>query len=381
MIQVFQPTLGAEEQAAAAAVLASGWVGMGPKVKAFEQVWADFVPLPRENVYAVACATDGLFQIFDYIASTRNRNSLSANFNRRDVLMPANSFIGLANAVDDSALNPALCDIDRRTLNPTARTIERALTRQTCAVCVQHYGGVMSEMDDIAALCRAAGVLLIEDCACAPGGSYLGHSAGHYGDFAVWSFDGMKIMTAGDGGMVYCQDAAVAAELRRGARLGQSVLSGQESDAERWWEFTAEGVGRRSLMNDLGAAVGLEQLKKLPGLIAQRAHLWEQYQDHLSDLAWLGTPPELEPGVCSSYYTYWVQTHYRDELARWLRQRDIYTTYRYWPVNRAYGWPATTPASEWAADHTLNLPLHANLTDADIHRICDAIQEFGEKQL
>ena len=374
MIQVFSPTLGPAEQAAAAAVLASGWVGFGPKCLEFERAWAAHVGVPAENMVSVSCATEALFQVFDEIAIQTSERLLAGG-----VVMPAISFIGIANAVLDSALFVQLCDVDRHTLNPTVADIERKLDSHTVAVCIQHYGGVPSDLGPIADLCRARGVLLVEDCACAPLSYYGGKRAGTFGDFAVWSFDSMKIITsAGDGGMVYCKDAAVADRIRKATRLGQDNLSGQSASGPRWWEFTVAQPGRKAMMNDVQAAVGLVQLGRLEELVDKRAERVTDYNLRLYDSEHvdIAHSPQDIARLRPSYYCYWIQTDRRDELAAYLRERGVYTTFRYWPVHRAYNWPSTTPNADWAADHTLNLPLHANLTRAHVDYICDLIAEF-----
>lgn len=372
MIQVFSPTLGPDEQAAAAATLASGWVGFGPKVAEFERAWAAHVGVPAENMVSVSCATEGLYQIFDELAIQHSHDLFLG-----EVVMPAIGFIGIANAVLDTALGVRLCDVDRHTLNPTVADIERVLDDHTIAVCIQHYGGVPSDLGPIADLCRRRGVTLVEDCACAPLAFYAGQRAGTFGDFAVWSFDSMKIITsAGEGGMVYCRDAAVADLLRRATRLGQDNLSGQSSGNPRWWEFAVSTPGRKAMMNDVQAAVGLVQLGRLEELVGVRGRLAAEYAHRL------GCEKNIDAMVwpmrtaASSFYSYWVQTPHRDALAAHLRAHDIYTTFRYWPIHRAYGWPSTTPNADWAADHTLNLPLHANLTRANVDYICTVIGEF-----
>lgn len=371
MIQVFQPTIGPAEQVAAAAVLASGWIGFGPKVLEFERAWAAHIGVPVENVVSVSCATEALFQVLNWIG----------NENRHigRVVVPAISFIGIANAVRSAPMSVDLCDVDRHTLNPTVADIESKINELTVAVCIQHYGGVPSDLGPITDLCRERGVLLVEDCACAPLSYYDNKRVGTFGDFAVWSFDAMKIISAGDGGMVYCRDAEVAEQIRKATRLGQDNLSGQSSSGPRWWEFTVAQPGRKAMMNDLQAAVGLVQLGRLEEFVDKRFDLRHRYmeiegqgQDCFPDAPEKGTE-------ISSCYSYWIQTERRDELATYLRERGVYCTMRYHPVNRVYNWPSTTPNAEWAADRTLNLPLHANLDEADVNYICDTIDQFWRK--
>lgn len=369
MIDVFKPAISQAEIDAVETVLRSGWIGRGPQVAALEQVWAAHIGAPVENVLSTSCATEALFQVMAWIGRQPGA-----------VVMPANSYIGTANAALAAGLSVRLCDVDRLSMNPTVDDILNVLNDEVIAVVIQHYGGVPTDQPIIAELCWQRGILLIEDCACAPASRVRDIPSGSNCDFGIWSFDAMKVLTAGDGGMLYCRDGATAAEIRRQTLLGQDNFSGQQSAGARWWEFNVRQPGRRAVMNDIEAAIGLVQFGRLPDLVAWRRELWLAYWLRLRNLTWLNVPPENDPAVLSSYYTFWVQLDRRDALANYLREFGVYTTYRYWPVHRAYGWESRWPNADWAADHTLNLPLHPGLTEYDVARICNLIEEFGRTQ-
>lgn len=360
-IEVFRPDIGQEEIDAVAGVLRSGWIGGGPKVAEFEDAWARHIGTTPEHVVSVGCATEALHQVALELAEC---------YGVTRAVMPGNAFIGAPAAALAAGLTVELCDIDRRTLNPGRRHVEQCMAPES-AIFYQHYGGFhpVSLAREFSQLCDLWDAPLVEDMACHP----MGKPAG---EFAIWSFDAMKVMSCGDGGMIYCKNIEAAAEIRRATRLGMDSESGHQSAAEAWWEFKASAPGRRSMMNDIGAAIGLVQLGRLEQMVARRESAWGLYEYFLAGQDWLTLPPQPEMGVSGSYYTYWVQCDRRDELARHLRERGIYTTYRYWPVHRAYGWDADLPGVDWAADRTLNLPLHPGLTVEDIHFICAAIREF-----
>ena len=128
--------------------------------------------------------------------------------------------------------------------------------------------------------------------------------------------------------------------------------------------------------------MGLEQLKKLPTFIEKRRAVSDHYDERLKNLGWLDTPAPLKDYQTNSYYFYPVQTHadIRDDLAKHLRENGIYTTYRYFPLHRVKIYQATGefPNADWAANHTLNLPIHQALTSSEVEFICDKIIEFGK---
>lgn len=359
MINLFQPTLGASELIQIANSFDTGWIGRGPKVAEFEAVWAAHVGVKPEQVVAVNCATEGLFQICEYSGLTDEGS---------EAIVPSIHFVGVANAVDQ----PAFCDVNSRTLNTSLGYIKEAFTKNTIAVILLHYGGVAQELDTIRKWCDEKQVVMIEDAACAPATIYKGKAAGTWGHFGVWSFDAMKIMSTGDGGIVYCEDPKDAAELRKRIYLGMDEQSGYTSNADRWWEFTVSMPGRRAIMNDIAAGIGLEQLKKLPGFVAHRRDLAIEYDERLADL--VRTPP----GGNGSYYFYWIQTPHRDALAKYLKEHGIYCSFRYYPLHWVFQTGQSLPGAEQAARETLLLPLHQGMTVADVVTVCERVKKFFE---
>jgi aminotransferase len=298
-----------------------------------------------------------------------------------EVILPSISFVGAANAVMGAGARPVFCDVDPGTLNVTASTIEAVMTDRTRAFLPIHYGGLPCEMEPILELAARRRIAVIEDSACSVASKLRGKACGTMGDVGVWSFDAMKILVTGDGGMVYCRDLETARRAGQWLYLGVDGGSGFSNTAEtRWWEFDVHCPGRRSITNDIAAAIGLEQLKKLGTFVARRKTIHECYDTWLREFDWLKTPPPVPPDSESSYYLYWIRTGEgrRDRLARHLRDRGIYTTFRYYPLHRLplYGSTARLPQAEQAAEETLCLPIHQSLSDADLDRILDSLRSF-----
>jgi dTDP-4-amino-4,6-dideoxygalactose transaminase len=364
MINVFEPALSQNEAAAAAEVMTGGWIGRGPKVAAFEAAWAAHIGVNPENVVSISTCTEGLFQAVELLGIGPGD----------EVIIPSIHFIGAANAVIKAGARPVFCDVDSRTLNAGSKMIQDAVTRKTKAMIVLSYGGVIHPVDDLIEM--PGKPKFIADCACSPATRVKGEAYGMLCDIAVWSFDAMKILSTGDGGMVYCQDPELAQRLRQNIYLGMDETSGLSSSKERWWEFEVTGPGRRAIMNDITAAIGLEQLKKLPRFVARRKEIWGMYNERLAGLDWLTLPPPVPDYVESSYYFYWVQLEKRDELARYLKERDVYVTFRYYPLHRVFKTGQKLPGADRAADRTLLLPLHQGLSSDEVEYICECVRGF-----
>jgi dTDP-4-amino-4,6-dideoxygalactose transaminase len=370
MIRMFQPTLGQDELSAIAEVFADNWPGAGPRLKAFENAFAAYIGAESEQMIGVTSCTEGLFQS---VAALELSPST-------EVILPTISFIGAAHAVRASGARIRLVDVDPLTLNPLPEHIEKALTAQTRAILLLHFGGRLDWIQDIAQLAKARNVVLIEDSACALGGRCNGDSYGTFGDIGVWSFDSMKLMSTGDGGMIRIRDQALRQRVYQHVILGgvRPGLEGAASSRARWWELNPACWGRWSSMNDLAAAIGLVQLRRVNSFIDRRRQIAGTYNSAFAGIPWLRLPPP--PTAESVPYFYWIQApnDIRDKLAYYLHQRGIYTTFRYWPLHRTslYADSGSYPGADLAADTTLLIPIHQNLSDSDVDKIVESVLSF-----
>lgn len=371
MINVFQPSLGEDELAAVSEVFASNWLGHGPRTSAFEAQFAEHIGAAgAENLVFINSCTAGLFLAAELLDLGPGD----------EVVMPSVSFVAAANAVAATGARPVFCDVDPRGLNPDAEHIAAAMTPRTKAVMVLHYGGHPGDIARIAELCTERGVTLIEDAACAVASTADGTACGVFGDIAVWSFDAMKVLVTGDGGMLYVRDPELARRARVLAYHGLERSSGFSSArvSSRWWELDVRDFGRRVIGNDLTAAIGTVQLGKLPENIARRRAVTETYDKLLAETEGVRLPPALPAGHTSSYYFYWVQLDpaVRDKVAAALLAQDIYTTFRYPPLHKVPVYEAgelDLPGTEEAAETTLLLPLHQALGEEEARTVADAL--------
>ena len=370
MINLFQPTVGEAELAGIKDVFASNWLGTGERVEQFERAFGEYVGRPPDEVQAISSCTEGLFQA---VAALGLRPE-------DDVVLPSISFIGAAHAVCSSGTRVVLCDVDPSTLNATVEHVERAITPATKAVLILHYGGGPGAVAEIAELAEQRSLFLVEDAAVGLGSFTAGRACGTFGDVGVWSFDSMKVMTTGDGGMVWCRSQAMADRIRRGARLGVGSSGfSRRVGSSRWWEIDPPTVGRKGTMNDVAASIGLVQLARLPGFLRRRSEIAAAYDAGLGDLPWVTVPEQYAPRAARIFY--WIQTapKIRDQLAAHLLERGIYTNFQYWPLHktRMYESGDAFPGADHAAGSTLLLPLHQGLSDADVERVLDAIHALA----
>lgn len=372
MIQLFRPTLGDEELAAVSEVFESGWIGRGPRTDEFEVAFAEHLGVDTALVKSISCCTEGLFLAMELLEIGPGD----------EVVVPTIGFVGAANAVAAAGAKVVFCDVDPRSLNARAQDIEAKLTAKTRAVLPLHYGGYPGEILEIAELCRDRGIYLIEDAACGVSSRSEDRACGTFGEIGTWSFDAMKILVTGDAGMVYVRDPELAERAEKLIYLGLETESGFSAagHAERWWEFEISSFSRRATISDMISAIGLVQLGKLPGFIERRREVHERYDAELGALDWLALPPRLPERDVSSYYFYWLQLEegMRDRLAAHLKERGVYTTFRYYPLHLVplYGFEGSLPQAERAARETLCIPIHQGLSDDDVAKVVDEVKAF-----
>lgn len=374
MINVFQPTLGKEELARLEQVFASNWLGKGKLVAEFEETYANHLGSTKDRVLSTNCCSEGLFSSM-YLCGIHPGD---------EVIVPTVSFVGAGNAVCANGSKLVLCDVDKRTLNARAEDIEKCITPKSKAILLLHFGGIPCEMDEIMELANEHGLKVIEDCAAGVNSFYKGKALGTFGDMGMWSFDAMKILVSGDGAMLHFRDPELRKKAEKWLYFGLETKSGYESSvAQKWWEFDISCFGHRAIMNDITAAIALEQYKKLPMYMEKRASVHQFYNENLKEFDWLDLPLPIPEDCTTSYYFYHVQAKNgkRDQLAKFLRENNIYTTYRYFPLHRVpgYGVSGHFPNADYATDNTLCLPMHQSLSQDDLSLILDKIKEFDKK--
>jgi aminotransferase len=377
MINIFQPSLGKEELDAVEKVFESNWIGKGEWVSQFEKGFAQHLRVDSDHFTSTTSCSEAIFlapKLFHFAGND-------------EIIAPGISFVAVGSAVGMSGAKLILCDVDRRSLNARAGDIERKITRKTKAIFLNHYGGVSCDMDPIMELCEQNNIIVIEDSACATKSFYKGKACGTIGDMGMWSFGAMKVICCGDGGMIYLRSKdliGVANELLyHGFPSRQkSGMDGSKTGSPNWWEIDISRLGRRAFMNNISGAIGVSQLKKMDRFILRKKYIYEIFMKELADCQWLTLPPVLNEEYVSSYYFFWIQLEKRDELARFLLDHGVYSTYRYWPLHKIKYFKqekADLPNSDFVSQYTLNIPLHQSLSDADVFKIIELIKEFGKE--
>jgi dTDP-4-amino-4,6-dideoxygalactose transaminase len=372
-IPVMIPLLGEEEALAAADAVRSGWVAQGPRVAEFEREFAAIVG--AAHGVAVSSCTTGLHLAL-----------IAAGVQAGDeVIVPSLSFIATANAARYIGAIPVFADVELATGNLTVETIDAVRTPRTRAIIAVHQGGVPFELQPLRAAAAEWDIPLVEDAACAAGSTAYGQPVGAGSLISAWSFHPRKLITTGEGGMITVDDAEVAVRLRRLREHGMNVSAAdRHASAQPVLESYLETAYNYRL-TDIQAAVGLVQLGRLDGIVAQRRTIAARYQELLADIDEL--VPVRDPAYGqTNYQSFWVLLEpglgaTRDEALAELAANGVSARRG---IMAAHLEPAyagvehvALPNTERITNDSLILPVHHALTEDDQDHIVSVLRKLA----
>lgn len=373
-IDLFKPRLGEEELDAVKEVFASCWLGLGPMTSLFESEFAGFIGVPH------AVATNSCTAALDLAMRLLNVGPGD------EVIVPTITFVSTAHAVAYNGARPVFCDIDPVTLLLDPESAMSRVTARTKAVIVVHYGGRMADVVSLRGLLDGAGhggVAIVEDCAHACGSQLDGRMAGSVGDIGCFSFQAVKNLVTGDGGMLTISNKEFASRAKKLRWLGIDKGTWDRSQVDRsyWWEYNVDEIGLKCHMNDIQAAIGRVQLRRLPDGNNRRAEIARIYGERLSHLergGLLRLPLGDSDLSFSAWHLYPIKVSCRDDLAVFMDLHKVSTGVHYKPIHlyECYGYQPALPDAERVWKKLLSLPMHLWLSDEDVSRICDLLELY-----
>ena len=368
MIKVSQGWLGEEEAQEVISAFEYGYFGLAAKVDQFEQelknyLGASFAIATNSGTHAIHLALDAL------------------GINKGDeVILPSLTFVASFQAISATGATPVACDIFPDTLLLDIEDVKRKITENTRAIMPVHYAGNPCDIDALLELKESHGIRVVEDAAHAFGSTYKGRKIGGFGDITCFSFDSLKNITCGEGGVILCDDKNFDDLCRKKRNLGLNRKNQSSSSwKERDWSYDVVTQGFRYHMSNINAAIGLAQLKKAESFISKRRELAIKYDRAFRSLKGIRILHIDYETVAPHIYVIRVENNLRDPLMKYLKDQEIEAGVSYIP-NHLHSFykqeNLVLPETEKAYKEILTLPLHCKLSDADVETVISYVYKF-----
>jgi perosamine synthetase len=376
MIPIAKPLMGEAEAGAARRAILSGWISQGPEVAAFEREFAAIVG--AEYACAVSNCTTALHLAL-MVAGVGPGD---------EVITVSHSYIATANSIRYCGATPVFVDIDPRTFNIDPELVAPAITQRTKAILCVHQMGMPCDLRAILNVARQHSLPVIEDAACAIGSEILWNDRWERvgkprGDVACFSFHPRKVISTGDGGMITTGNQDWDRQFRLLRQHSMSIPDTVRHGSDQVIFESYPMVGYNYRMTDIQAAVGREQLKRLPDMVAERRELAAAYRQLLSDIPELELPHE-PAWARTNWQSYCVRLPMGSSQRKVMQalldagistRRGIMCShredaYRDLPLRRPL------PSSEQAQDECILLPLYCGMTGEEQQRVAAGLSKF-----
>jgi len=360
MLSVLQPVGGKEEVEELRDTIESGWWAKGPKVAKFEKEFAKMVG--AKYAIAITSATHGQDLVLKALG-----------IKDCDIINPTISFMTTAVVPLWNNCTTNIVDVDPYTMCLDPEDVKRNLKPNTKAIIAVNQAGVPADIDAIREFYDG---FILEDCA----HSCYTPGAGTKGDIAVWSFQAVKTMPCGDGGMITLNDKDLYEKLVSMTWLGitstYSRVRNMHGDKPGYsWDYEVDILGYKCYMIDIMASICLQQMKKLPKNLEWRRHIQKRYNEELADC--IIAPPHSET---VQYYCAKVPPEHRDMLIDYLADKNIHTSVHFKPLHKynvvKHMNQREYPVADVEWKKLISLPCHPGMNDEDIDYVMYWVREY-----
>ncbi|HHW40484.1 MAG TPA: DegT/DnrJ/EryC1/StrS family aminotransferase [Syntrophomonadaceae bacterium] len=361
-IQMALPDLDESDIEAVVEVLRSGRLALGPRAEEFERLVCEYIGV--EHAVAVSSGTAALHLMVQALGIGPGD----------EVLVPSFTFAASVNVIFYVGATPVFMDIDPETYCLDPQDLERKITPRTKAVLVVDAFGHPAEWDAILEIAGRHGLRVIDDSCEALGAEYKGKKVGQFGDAAAFAFYPNKQITTGEGGIIITGNEEIA-------RLCRSMRNQGRGEMGAWLQHERLGFNYR--MDEMSAALGVSQLKRIETFLAKREQVARWYGERLAGLDWV-RPPVVKPYVRMSWFVYVVtlaEGIERDAVMRSLEEQGIPTRGYFSPIHlqpyirERFGTrEGELPVTESVARRTIALPFHNNLRLDEIEYVVEALR-------
>lgn len=374
------PCLGDEEIAEVVDTLRSTWIGMGPKVRRFEEELAAYVG--AQHAVAVSSCTAALF--LSLVALEIGPG--------HEVIITPLTFAATVNVIEHVGARPVFVDVDPGTLNLNPELVQRAITQRTRAILPVHFGGLACDMDALQAIAERAGLVILEDAAHALGTRYKGKMVGSIAHATSFSFYANKNLTTAEGGMIMTPDPALAEKLRTLRLHGLSTDAWRRFGDPCFANYEVLMLGYKCNMTDLAASLGIHQLRKQERFLEIRERYARIYDRAFADLPVrfqhrpAGGQDDrhslhlyvliLEDGRWRVGRDRVIAALLRENIGAALHYRAVHT-HRYYRDKYGYQ-PEDYPSAYTIGERIFSLPMTPGMSEMDVEDVVTAVRKVAE---
>ena len=287
-----------------------------------------------------------------------------------EVIVPDYTMVATPNSAELIGAKAVFADIDRENLCMDYNSMVDAVSDKTKAVILVSINGRYPEnMEKFVSFCKERGIHLIEDAAQSLGSRIGGKHLGTFGEIGSFSFSAPKIITTGQGGALITDDAELYEKIKKIRDFGRDA-GGSDHYLVKGWNFK---------FTDIQAVIGIEQMKKLDARVKRKKEMGRQYERELKNIKGIELIQTYYDNTTPWFFDLLCEN--RDELMQFLKNKGIGTRPFYPALHAepAYGYPGNYPNAEYIAKRGLWLPSSVTLSDDEIKRICNAINEFCDE--
>ena len=363
MISMFKPYINSRAIELASQALASGWVGEGPRVKEFEakigqRVGSSFPVAVNSGTAALHLA----LLIAEVGPGT-------------EVITTAQTMLASTSAILMTGAKPVYADIEYETGNIAVGDIAHRITAKTKAILAVDWAGYPCDWDSLIAIAREHNLALVEDAAHALGASYKGQPIGSVAPITCFSFQAIKHLTTGDGGLV-CMPDAGALERARQLRWFGIDRDRRRASVLGEAEWNVEELGYKYHMNDIAASIGLGNLEDLDDILQRRREIASVYQRELAGVAGVSLF-NYQPDRETANWLFSLHVQQREEFCKMMLAKDVMVSVVHLRIDRntiCGGERQDLPELARFTDTHVSLPLHPYLSDDDVKVVIDAVR-------
>ena len=373
IIPVFKPLIQDEEIEGAVESLKLGWLGMGKYVGQFEEDLKKTVEANGKHVVALSTGH----------AAIHLGLMLAGVGPGDEVITPSFNNIADFQAILAVGAEPVFCDIDPDTLCIDLNQAEKLISRKTKAMIVMDYDCMLCDHDRVRELADKYSLRIIHDAAHSLGSKYKGQLIGSFSDICMFSFDPVKVLTCIDGGALVVNTEKEEQALHEMRLIGMGQPASIMFQNKRAWTYDVSRLGFRYHMSNLHAAIGIQQLSKLPEIRKTRVDACIFYNKMLSEIKGIITRQSNFKDICPFLYYIRVASKSRDELREHLLKNGVDTGIHWQPGH----WfnlfkdcrKGSLKVTEKVGKEIISLPLHTHMSQENQKKIVSSIKDFYEK--